>query len=184
MPTTTNMEGLSLAMQKNSLKNGDHNADEQPSINGASDDSPRSAVLQVERNDYAEVAPSNRKRAQSMEGFDDCCTDIVDYIVRCTHKIWDERDIGLIYTHYTHNCILYGTMGTITIVKLLYGTPFSDCYRFPNVVAWPLRFSGAAVTRKASILRILSLETGDTHNMGTLAPPPVGPSHLAPSPTA
>ncbi len=121
MPTTTNMDSLSLAMQKNSLKNGDHHADEQTSINGAADDSPSSAVLQVERNDYAEVAPSNRQRAQSMEGFDDCYTDIVDYIVRCTHKIWDERDIGLIYTHYTHNCILYGTMGTIydreTIVR-------------------------------------------------------------------
>lgn len=56
-----------------------------------------------------------------MDGFDECYTDIVDYIVRCTHKIWDERDIGLIYTHYTHNCILYGTMGTIydreTIVR-------------------------------------------------------------------
>jgi predicted ester cyclase len=48
-----------------------------------------------------------------MEGFDDIYTDIVDYIVRCTHRIWDERDVGLIYTHYTHNCVLYGTMGTV-----------------------------------------------------------------------
>jgi predicted ester cyclase len=48
-----------------------------------------------------------------MQGFDPVYTDIVDYIVRCTHRIWDERDIGLIYSHYTHNCVLYGTMGTI-----------------------------------------------------------------------
>lgn len=79
------------------------------------------AALQVERHDYADVAPTARKRAHSMEGFEDVYTDIVDYIVRCTHRIWDERDIGLIYTHYTHNCILYGTMGTIydreTIVR-------------------------------------------------------------------
>ena len=40
-------------------------------------------------------------------------TDIVDYIVRCTHRIWDERDVGLIYTHYTHNCVLYGVLGTM-----------------------------------------------------------------------
>jgi predicted ester cyclase len=71
------------------------------------------AILQVERHDYADVAPINKRRAHPMEGFDDVYTDIVDYIVRCTHKIWDERDIGLIYTHYTHNCVLYGTMGTI-----------------------------------------------------------------------
>ena len=73
----------------------------------------REDVLQVERRDYPELAPTDRPRSQSLDGFDDIYTDIVDYIVRCTHKIWDERDIGLIYTHYTHNCVLYGTMGTI-----------------------------------------------------------------------
>ncbi|HEV2518039.1 MAG TPA: ester cyclase [Devosia sp.] len=76
-------------------------------------DSPKEQVLQVERRDYPELAPTDRPRSQSLEGFDEVYTDIVDYIVRCTHKIWDERDIGLIYTHYTHNCVLYGTMGTI-----------------------------------------------------------------------
>ena len=70
-------------------------------------------MLQVERRDYPELAPNDRPRSQSLEGFDDIYTDIVDYIVRCTHKIWDERDVGLIYTHYTHNCVLYGTTGTI-----------------------------------------------------------------------
>ncbi|WP_236894125.1 alpha/beta fold hydrolase [Devosia sp. SL43] len=70
-------------------------------------------VLQVERRDYPDLAPNDRPRSQSLDGFDDIYTDIVDYIIRCTHKIWDERDIGLIYTHYTHNCVLYGTTGTI-----------------------------------------------------------------------
>jgi predicted ester cyclase len=76
-------------------------------------DAPKENVLQVERRDYPELAPTDRQRSQSLDGFDDIYTDIVDYIVRCTHKIWDERDVGLIYTHYTHNCVLYGTMGTI-----------------------------------------------------------------------
>lgn len=70
-------------------------------------------VLQVERHDYPDLAPTNRPRSQSLNGFDEIYTDIVDYIIRCTHRIWDERDIGLIYTHYTHNCVLYGTTGTI-----------------------------------------------------------------------
>ncbi|PJE29139.1 Predicted ester cyclase [Pseudooceanicola antarcticus] len=70
-------------------------------------------VLQCERLDFTDLVPEDRPRAQSMKGFDDCYTDIVDYIIRCTHKIWDERDVGLIYTHYTHNCVLYGTMGTM-----------------------------------------------------------------------
>ena len=70
-------------------------------------------VMQVERHDYPDLAPAHGKRSQPMRGFDEIYTDIVDYIVRCTHKIWDERDIGLIYSHYTHNCLLYGTTGTL-----------------------------------------------------------------------
>jgi uncharacterized protein YycO len=76
-------------------------------------DTPNEQVLQVERRDYPELAPNNRPRSQSLDGFDDIYTDIVDYIVRCTHKIWDERDIGLIYTHYTHNCVVYTANGTV-----------------------------------------------------------------------
>jgi predicted ester cyclase len=79
------------------------------------------AVLQVERRDYLDLVPDDRPRAHSLRGFDDCYTDIVDYIVRCTHRIWDERDVGLIYTHYTHNCVIYGVLGTMydreTIVR-------------------------------------------------------------------
>lgn len=70
-------------------------------------------VLQVERRDFTELVPTGRPRVQSMRGFDPIYTDIVDYIVRCTHRIWDERDVGLIYTHYTHNCVLYGVLGTM-----------------------------------------------------------------------
>ena len=70
-------------------------------------------VMQVERHDYPDLAPTGGNRTQSMRGFDPIYTDIVDYIVRCTHRIWDERDIGLIYSHYTHNCVLYGTTGTL-----------------------------------------------------------------------
>jgi predicted ester cyclase len=70
-------------------------------------------VMQVERHDYVDLAPTDRARVQPMQGFDDIYTDIVDYIVRCTHRIWDERDVGLIYTHYTHNCVLYGSSSTL-----------------------------------------------------------------------
>ena len=71
------------------------------------------AVLQVERRDFTQLVPSDRPRVQSMRGFDPEYTDIVDYIIRCTHRIWDERDVGLIYSHYTHNCVAYTTMGTM-----------------------------------------------------------------------
>jgi predicted ester cyclase len=69
-------------------------------------------TLQPERLDFTRVVPTDRARAQPMQGFDPIYTDIVDYIVRCTHRIWDERDVGLIYTHYTHNCVVYSSTGT------------------------------------------------------------------------
>lgn len=73
----------------------------------------KTPVLQVERRDFTGLVPENRERAQPMKGFDPVYTDIVDYIVRCTHRIWDERNVGLIYTHYTHNCVVYHATGTI-----------------------------------------------------------------------
>ncbi len=71
------------------------------------------SVLQVERRDFVDLVPQNRRRVQPMRGFDPIYTDIVDYIVRCTHLIWDERDVGLIYTHYTHNPYVYLTTKTL-----------------------------------------------------------------------
>ncbi len=91
------------------MKNTDNSSRENVS-NIANNKDP---VLQVERRDYVDLAPQGRTRVQSMDGFDDIYTDIVDYIVRCTHRIWDERNIGLIYSHYTHNCVIYSTMGTV-----------------------------------------------------------------------
>ena len=50
-------------------------------------------------------------RLQPMRGFDEDYTDIVDYIVRCTHKIWEEGGMGLLYTHYAHNCVVHTPYG-------------------------------------------------------------------------
>ncbi len=78
------------------------------------DDAPHDGkVMNIERADFTDLVPEGRAPVQGMDGFDPCYSDIVDYIVRCTHKIWDERDVGLIYTHYTHNIVLYLPTGTI-----------------------------------------------------------------------
>ena len=46
-----------------------------------------------------------------MRDFDPDYVDIVDYIVRCTHKIWEEGAIGLIYSHYQHNAVIHTSDG-------------------------------------------------------------------------
>ena len=57
------------------------------------------------------MAGSQKGKAQPLQGFDEDYTDIVDYIVRSTHKIWEEKGIGLIYTHYRHNVLIHTSDG-------------------------------------------------------------------------
>ncbi|MCP4360627.1 MAG: ester cyclase [Chloroflexi bacterium] len=58
------------------------------------------------------MQPGSEKR-QEMQGFDDDYVDIVDYIIRSTHKIWEERGVGLIYTHYRHNASVHTAGGLV-----------------------------------------------------------------------
>jgi predicted ester cyclase len=51
------------------------------------------------------------ERAHSMRGFEDHYVDIVDYILRITHRIWEEKDIGYIYETYKHNSKVYDDYG-------------------------------------------------------------------------
>ena len=51
------------------------------------------------------------KRRHSMRGFEDTYVDIIDYIVRITHRIWEEKDIGYIYDTYSHNAAVYNDDG-------------------------------------------------------------------------
>ena len=44
------------------------------------------------------------ERRQPMAGFENQYADIIDYVVRITHRIWEEKDIGYIYDTYRHNC--------------------------------------------------------------------------------
>src|SRR5207237_3432666 len=48
---------------------------------------------------------------QDMAGFDPDYVDIVDYIVRITHRIWEEKDIGYIYDTYSHDCRVLDDVG-------------------------------------------------------------------------
>ena len=87
------------------------------------------------------MKPGLEKR-QPMQGFDDDYVDIVDYIVRCTHKIWEEHGIGLIYTHYAHNVLIHTSDGmTYGRDKVIADTTktqaaFPDVRLFADDVIW------------------------------------------------
>ena len=50
-------------------------------------------------------------RTQPLAGFEERFTDIVDYIVRITDEIWQDRAIGYIYDTYDPNCAVYSSYG-------------------------------------------------------------------------
>lgn len=56
------------------------------------------------------LEPSTERR-QAMRGFDPTYVDIVDFIVRVTHRIWEEKDVGYIYDTYRHNARVIDDQG-------------------------------------------------------------------------
>lgn len=48
---------------------------------------------------------------QPMRGFEPQYANIIDYIVRITHRIWEEKDIGYIYDTYSHDCTVWDDLG-------------------------------------------------------------------------
>jgi predicted ester cyclase len=84
------------------------------------------------KGDIGKMMAPDRKRVQSLHGFDDDYTDIVDYIIRCTHKIWEEGGIGLIYTHYAHNVTVWTTSGRTYGRESLVESTLHSLAAFPN----------------------------------------------------
>ena len=97
-------------------------------------------------------------RRQPMTGFDETYRDVVDYIIRCTFRIWEEKDIGLIATHYAPDCPIHTATGTVAgvdtvtagTVKTLAGFP--DRTLYGEAVIW----SGDEKTGYLSSHRIVS----------------------------
>ena len=50
-------------------------------------------------------------RRQPLPGFEPVYRDIGDFIVRCTHRIWEQKDIGLCRTHYADSCVMHTLNG-------------------------------------------------------------------------
>lgn len=85
-----------------------------------------------DKGDISKMMPPHRQRTQRLQGFDDDYTDIVDYIIRCTHKIWEEHAIGLIYTHYIHNVTVWTTAGRTYGRESLVESTLRSLAAFPN----------------------------------------------------
>lgn len=61
-------------------------------------------------NGFLQTAPEHAVK-QSMRGFEPTYVNIVDYVVRITHQIWEEKDVGYIYDTYSHDCAVWDDFG-------------------------------------------------------------------------
>ena len=91
------------------------------------------SIPTVAGNDISKLMNPGTQRRQSLAGFDEDYVDIVDYIVRCTHKIWEEKRMGLIYSHYNHNSVVHGSDG------LSYGREHVIASSIQTLAAYPDR---------------------------------------------
>ena len=78
-----------------------------------------------------QLAPSGARR-QPMQGFDDCYADIIDYIIRCTHRIWEERGLDLIDSHYSADCPVYTMAGPVFGAAVVKANTAATLVSFPD----------------------------------------------------
>ena len=81
--------------------------------NESTEKTPEAPVVALGQQGIRELLSLGGKRRQSLQGFDDDYVDIVDYIVRCTYKIWEQGGLGRIYDHYRHDIIIHTSDGTV-----------------------------------------------------------------------
>jgi predicted ester cyclase len=69
------------------------------------------AIPNVGGRDIADILAPQGAPRQDIPGFDPDYADIVDYILRCTHRIWEQKDVGLIATHYAPDIVVHMMTG-------------------------------------------------------------------------
>lgn len=71
----------------------------------------QAAIPNVGGRDIGEILAPQGGRRQDIGDFGPEYADIVDYILRCTHRIWEQKDVGLIATHYAPDIVVHMMTG-------------------------------------------------------------------------
>ena len=81
-------------------------------------------------------------KTQSMKGFETQYKNIIDYIVRITFRIWEQKDIGYIYDTYSHDCRVWDEFGLqsgaekIVVDTVHTNNAFPDIRLFADEIIW------------------------------------------------
>ncbi len=86
--------------------------------------------------DTARAGRERGERRQPMRGFEDTYTDIVDYIVRITHRIWEDQDAGYIYDTYAPGCLVNDDTAAWYGVERVVEATVASLHAFPDTRSW------------------------------------------------
>lgn len=75
-----------------------------------------------------EPGPSRQK----LPGYEPVYRDFVDYIVRCTHRIWEQKNVGLCRSHYAADCAIHTLAGPVTGVDCVVQNTVSTLAATPD----------------------------------------------------
>lgn len=126
---------------------------------------------------------ASKKRRQELPGFDARYRDFVDYIMRCTHRIWEERDIGLCRTHYASDVVMHTlagpSRGAESVVQSTIGALAASSDR--QVIGEDVIWSNDPDGRLYSSHRLTSQMThmGDDAMLGSATFLPIGATTIA-----
>lgn len=76
--------------------------------------------------------PVGAERTQPMAGFEDRFTDIVDYVVRITDEIWQDRAVGYIRDTYDPNCAVYTSTGVTRTAEAVVRNTIASIAQAPD----------------------------------------------------
>ncbi len=134
-----------------------------------------SNIPNVGGRDIAQILGPQGEVRQNVPGFDPDYVDIVDYILRCTHRIWEQKDVGLITTHYAADIVVHMMTGSAQgLDGVIAGTSrtlsaFPDRTLTGEAVIWSDEQAGNGSGAYLSSHRITSTATN------------LGPSELGPA---
>ncbi len=121
-----------MTKDENKVNDTDQQKSESKGFKGnlisAGDSSEVNSVDRYDYNDFVKLKSSPQK----LKNFNVQYNDFVDYIMKITHRIWEEKGIGIIYDTYHNNVIMHCGSFNINGIKAVISGTLQTLHSFPD----------------------------------------------------
>jgi hypothetical protein len=93
---------------------------------------PNNTITQVHWQPLTKLLEPSGTKQQTLSGFDEEFVDIVDYIIRITHRIWEQKNVGLCYKYYGDICPVFTLGGYSECVEQVVQSTLKTIAAFPD----------------------------------------------------